>query len=206
MRGPAGSARRRSSSARRSGATVIATAGGPEKVAFCRELGADVAIDYRDGGFADAVLDATFGAGVDVALDCVGGSVTTETFRCMGMHGRQLIVGYAEDITNDGAPILMQPAIYGNFSLLGVCLAYTTDPLALRLTARAELAFAQRGPAGAPPHSRADAGTARFARSSPSEISFDELPAAMERQERRETMGRTVVRLGRTPLDPADRA
>ncbi len=117
------------------GATVIATAGGPEKTAFCRELGADVAIDYRAGGFAEAVLDATFGAGVDVALDSVGGAVTTETFRCMGMNGRQLIVGYAEDITNDGAPILMQPAIYGNFSLLGVCLAYTLDPLAHRLTA-----------------------------------------------------------------------
>ena len=53
----------------------------PEKVAFCKELGADEAIDYTDGGFADAVVDATFGAGVDVALDTVGGSVTTETFR-----------------------------------------------------------------------------------------------------------------------------
>ena len=45
------------------GARVIATAGGPEKVAFCKELGADEAIDYTDGGFADAVVDATFGAG-----------------------------------------------------------------------------------------------------------------------------------------------
>ena len=102
------------------GAGVIATAGGPEKVAFCKELGADEAIDYRDGGFAEAVVDATFGAGVDVALDAVGGSVTQETFRCMGMNGRILLVGYAEDITNDGAPLNPAPAIYGNFGLLGV--------------------------------------------------------------------------------------
>jgi NADPH:quinone reductase len=177
------------------GATVIATAGGPEKVAFCRELGADVAIDYRDGRFAEAVLDATFGGGVDVALDSVGGSVTTETFRCMGMHGRQLIVGYAEDITNDGAPILMQPAIYGNFSLLGVCLAYTPDPLALRLTGG--LNWPSRSD-GLHAHRQIldlmRAGKIRTVVTS--EISFDELPEAMERQERRETMGRTVVRLG----------
>jgi NADPH2:quinone reductase len=55
------------------GARVIATAGGPDKVAFCKELGADEAVDYLDGGFAEAVVDATFGAGVDVALDTVGG-------------------------------------------------------------------------------------------------------------------------------------
>ena len=39
------------------GATVIATAGGPEKVEFCRELGADVAIDYRSGDFWEAVME-----------------------------------------------------------------------------------------------------------------------------------------------------
>jgi NADPH2:quinone reductase len=176
------------------GATVIATAGGPEKVAFCRDLGADVVIDYRAGGFAEAVLEATFGAGVDVALDTVGGSVTIETFRCMGMNGRHLLVGYAEDITNDGAPLSPQAAIYGNFSLCGVCLAYTMDPLATRLTlglnwpARSE---------GLKAHRRIlellRAGTVRTVVTS--EVSFDELPEAMERQERRETMGRTVVRV-----------
>jgi NADPH2:quinone reductase len=114
------------------GATVIATAGGPAKIDFCRELGADVAIDYLDGSFAAAVNDATNGLGVDVAFDTVGGSVTTETFGCMGMNGRLMLVGYAQDITNDGAPLSPQAAIYGNFSLSGVCLAYTPDPLATR--------------------------------------------------------------------------
>ena len=174
------------------GATVIATAGGPEKTAFCRELGADVAIDYRDGGFAEKVVEATFGAGVDVALDSVGGAVTTETFRCMGMNGRQLIVGYASDITNDGAPIAMQPAIYGNFSLFGVCLAYALDPLATRLTMG--LNWPTRAD-GLHSHRKIlelmQAGKIRTVVTS--EVTFDELPEAMERQERRETMGRTVV-------------
>jgi NADPH2:quinone reductase len=174
------------------GATVVATAGGPEKVAFCQSLGADVAIDYREGGFADAVLDATFGTGVDVALDSVGGTVTQETFRCMGMHGRHLLVGYAQDIGNDGAPLSPQPAIYGNFSLCGVCLAYTPDPLMTRMLAglnwpsRAEGLEAHRRILGL-----LRAGKVRTVVTS--EVNFDDLPEAMERQERRETTGRTVV-------------
>jgi NADPH:quinone reductase len=174
------------------GARVIATAGGPEKVEFCRELGADEVIDYREGGFAEAVVDATFGAGVDVALDSVGGSVTAETFRCMGLHGRLLLVGYAEDITNDGALISPQPAIYGNFSLCGVCLAYAADPLATRMTMG--LNWPSRTE-GLEAHRRIlellRAGDVRTVVTST--VSFDEVPAAMERQERRETMGRTVV-------------
>lgn len=176
------------------GATVIATAGGPEKVEFCKSLGADVAIDYRAGGFADAVMDATFGRGVDVALDSVGGSVFTETCRCMAINGRLLIVGYAEDITNDGAAISPQPAIYGNFSLCGVCLAYTADPLATRLRGMALPSRAE----GLEAHRRIlellRSGVVRTVVTA--EIPFDELPAGLERQERRETMGRVVVNVG----------
>jgi NADPH2:quinone reductase len=177
------------------GARVIATAGGPDKVAFCKELGADEAIDYRAEGFADAVMDATFGAGVDVALDSVGGDVTTETMRCMALHGRILIVGYASDITNDGAPLVFQPAIYGNFSLLGVCLAYALDPLAHRMTTG--LNWPSRNE-GVEAHQR----ILELMRSGEvhtvvtGTVGFDELPEAMERQERRETMGRTVVTMG----------
>ena len=176
------------------GARVIATAGGPEKVAFCKELGADEAIDYRDGGFAEAVVDASFGAGVDVALDTVGGSVTQETFRCMGMNGRILLVGYAEDITNDGAPLNPAPAIYGNFSLLGVCLAYAADPLAHRMLTG--LNWPSRV-SGVEAHQRllelVRDGDIRTVVTST--VPFDGLPEAMERQERRETTGRTVVTL-----------
>jgi len=176
------------------GARVVATAGGPEKVAFCRELGADVAVDYHEGGFADAVVEATGGTGVDVALDTVGGTVTEETFRCMGLHGRLLIVGYAQDIANDGAPLSPAPSVYGNFSLMGVCLAYTPDPIAMRAATGMNLPTRAHG---LDAHEKIlaliSAGKMRTVVTS--EVSFEELPQAMERQERRETMGRTVVRV-----------
>ncbi len=55
---------------------MFATAGSDEKLALCRELGADLAINYRKDSFADVVNDATAGRGVDVAFDSVGGDTT----------------------------------------------------------------------------------------------------------------------------------
>ena len=181
--------------AKAAGAKVIATAGGPEKVELCRELGADLAVDYRAGGFADAVLEATYRTGVDVALDSVGGAVTTETFGCMGMNGRLLLVGYASDISNDGAPLTVQPAIYGNFSLCGVCLAYAPDPLATRMATGLNWPSRTEGLA-AHRHILELIRTGAVRTVVTDVIGFDELPEAMERQERRETTGRVVVQLG----------
>src|SRR5436305_2620143 len=55
--------------AARAGARVFTTAGTPEKLAFCRELGADVLINYREEDFAERVGEETGGRGVDVVLD-----------------------------------------------------------------------------------------------------------------------------------------
>ena len=60
--------------AKHMGATVIATAGSPEKVEFCRSVGADHAIDYRKQDFAEEVARITDKRGVDVVLDMVGGA------------------------------------------------------------------------------------------------------------------------------------
>lgn len=54
------------------GATVIATAGGPEKVELVKGLGADVVIDYRSENWVQRVRDVTGGRGVDVVYDSVG--------------------------------------------------------------------------------------------------------------------------------------
>ena len=54
------------------GARVIATAGSPEKLALCRELGADVAIHYREQDFVEVVAQVTDGHGADVILDNMG--------------------------------------------------------------------------------------------------------------------------------------
>ncbi len=77
------------------GATVIATAGGPDKAAVCRELGADVAIDYCAGGFVESVREATGSRAVDVVVDPVGGKVTLDSLRCLAWGGRLVVVGFA---------------------------------------------------------------------------------------------------------------
>ena len=77
------------------GATVIATAGGPEKVAFALEHGADHGIDYRKDDFRAAVLDITKGRGVDAVFDPVGGDVFDTSLRCMAPEARIAPIGFA---------------------------------------------------------------------------------------------------------------
>jgi NADPH2:quinone reductase len=75
------------------GARVIATARSPERLAVCKELGADHVIDYS-GGFRDQVLSLTGKRGADVIFDPVGGDVFDESVRCIAPFGRILIVGF----------------------------------------------------------------------------------------------------------------
>ena len=58
----------------------------------------------------------------------MGGQVTTDTYRTMAFNGRHLIVGYAADITLEEQPVNLQPSIYGNFDLVGICFAFVDDP------------------------------------------------------------------------------
>ena len=75
------------------GARVACTAGSPEKLACCRELGADVAINYRDEDFVAALLDATGGAGADVILDIMGASYLARNLAALATGGRLVIIG-----------------------------------------------------------------------------------------------------------------
>lgn len=76
------------------GATVIATAGGPEKCARCRELGADLAIDYREQDFVQAVKDFTKGRGADVILDMVGGDYIERNHEAAAVEGRIVQIAF----------------------------------------------------------------------------------------------------------------
>jgi len=69
------------------GARVACTAGSPEKLARCRELGADVVINYRDEDFVAAVRDATGGAGADVILDIMGASYLGRNLAALATGG-----------------------------------------------------------------------------------------------------------------------
>ncbi len=75
------------------GARVACTAGSPEKLARCRELGADVAINYREEDFVAALLDATGGAGADVILDIMGASYLARNLAALATGGRLVIIG-----------------------------------------------------------------------------------------------------------------
>jgi len=99
------------------GARVIATAGGAEKTAICRRLGADVVIDYLEEDFAVRVREATDGRGADVVYDPVGGKVFEESRKCVAWEGRILVIGFAGgDMTR--AP--MNQLLFRNYSLVGV--------------------------------------------------------------------------------------
>src|SRR6266567_5089533 len=72
------------------GARVIAVAGGPEKAAVARELGADIVIDRHAQDFVDIVKEATGGRGADVVYDPVGGDAFRQSTKCIAFEGRIL--------------------------------------------------------------------------------------------------------------------
>lgn len=175
------------------GAVVIAVASTEEKLDVCRELGADHVVNSSTDDFAERALEITLGRGVDVAFDAVGGDTTVATFRCMGLHGRHLVAGFSDDIQLEDAHYITPRAIaYGNFSLCGVCLVYVTDPLATRRTlgfnwpARSE---GQRAHARILELLRTGAIRTNVGR----ELTFADVPEALEAMEQRRTTGRLVV-------------
>ncbi len=77
------------------GATVIATAGGADKLAVAAEHGADHGIDYKSESIKDRVRELTGGRGADVVYDPVGGDVFDQSLRCTAPDGRLIVIGFA---------------------------------------------------------------------------------------------------------------
>ncbi len=78
---------------REAGLRILVTAGSDEKCAKCRELGADVAINYQTGDFADEVRAATDGKGVDLVLDSIGAAYLESNLRCLKIGGKLVLIG-----------------------------------------------------------------------------------------------------------------
>jgi NADPH:quinone reductase len=74
------------------GARVLVTAGTAQKCAACRELGADLAINYHEGDFVAATLRATDGKGADVILDMVGGDYLARNSAAAAVEGRIALI------------------------------------------------------------------------------------------------------------------
>lgn len=79
--------------ARQAGARVLCTAGSPEKLARCRELGAEVAISYRDEDFVARVRGVTDGWGADVILDNMGAAYLGRNIDALAVNGRLAVIG-----------------------------------------------------------------------------------------------------------------
>lgn len=77
------------------GARVIAAASSDEKLAVCRDHGADECINYTSEDLKERIKTLTVGKGVDVIYDPVGGNYSETALRGMAWEGRYLVIGFA---------------------------------------------------------------------------------------------------------------
>jgi len=101
--------------AARAGARVFTTAGTQAKLDVCRELGADVAINYRDEDFVERVRAETDGRGVDVVLDNMGAKYLERNVDALAVGGRLVIIGMqggARAELNIGALLAKRAAVH----------------------------------------------------------------------------------------------
>jgi len=104
------------------GARVAVTAGSAEKLERCRELGADILIDYHEQDFVQELRKATDGGGADVILDIIGAKYLDRNVRALAVNGRLAIIG-------------MQGGVKGEINL-GALLAKRAAVTATSLRAR----------------------------------------------------------------------
>ena len=75
------------------GARVAVTAGSPEKLEVCRELGASILVNYRTEDFEEVVREATEGHGADVILDNIGAKYLARNVGLLAVNGRLVVIG-----------------------------------------------------------------------------------------------------------------
>jgi NADPH2:quinone reductase len=162
------------------GANVIAVAGGPEKVAFCHELGAQTVIDHRDGGVAARAREATGGRGVDMIIDFVQGEQGAEVRPALAVEGRHVMAGHAGGLK----PIQPTEFYIQNWTLVGCCMGYGYD--AEQLVAIEQEAHEAIVDLVARGLYRPVVGDV---------VRFDEIPEALRKLASRQVKGRIVARV-----------
>jgi len=158
------------------GARVIAAASSPEKLAYCREHGADATIDYKSEDLKERAKALSSG-GVDVIYDAVGGDATEAALRTMAWGGRHLVIGFASGSI---------PKVPANLLLLKSC----------ELVGVFWGAFALRSPAENRAHVERLMAWLVEGRIRPhvdTVLPFDRAREALERLERREVKGKVVL-------------
>ncbi|MDR7076841.1 NADPH2:quinone reductase [Neobacillus niacini] len=160
------------------GARVIATAGGPEKTQICKDLGADVVIDYLTEDFVKIVKEETGGRGADVICDPVGGDTFDRSRKCIAFDGRLLVIGFAGGRIAD-APT--NHVLVKNYSVVGVHWGLFRDnfPEQVREIHQDLLALYERG----------DVRPLIY-----NPLPFEEVPQALDLLGSRKTWGKLVVK------------
>ncbi len=98
------------------GAKVIITAGSDEKCQFCRDLGADLTIDYHLQDFVEEIRNYTNGNGVNIILDMIGGDYFARNIKCMAFDARLIQIALQNGIKAD---INLLPIMLKRLSITG---------------------------------------------------------------------------------------
>jgi len=101
------------------GARVAVTASTPAKLERCRELGADIIVNYREQDFVAAVREATDGHGADVILDNMGASYLARNVDTLAVNGRLVVIGLQGGIK---AELNLQKLMTRRAALIGTTL------------------------------------------------------------------------------------
>jgi len=90
------------------GSSVVVTAGSTEKCLACRDLGADLAINYRDQDFVAVLSD--HGIKPNVILDMVGGDYVAKNLKIAAMHGRIVMIAFQKGsrFEADWMPVMLK--------------------------------------------------------------------------------------------------
>lgn len=161
------------------GCRVIAVVGGPEKAAFCRDLGAHVVIDHHQEPFDAAVRREVGPHSVNVIVDFVQGEPGRRARPLLAVEGRHVLAGHA------GGLLAIHPNEFylQNWTLVGVCMGAGYGAEGMRVEEEAHAAVLGLVEAGAyrPTVTRV--------------VSLEEVPGALRDLAERRTMGRVVARL-----------
>jgi NADPH2:quinone reductase len=156
------------------GARVVAVVSDEARAEYCRHMGADEVLNYRDGDLAGRLRQMTDGHGVDAVYDPVGGPVAEEVATALARHGRLLAVGFA---SGSWARIKTINLVVTNTSLVGV---YAGDYRRDELDAiHAELSNL--------------VSSGRLQNAVTTRVPFDDLPSALQRLADRSVIGKMVM-------------